>query len=409
MSEGQANGGEYRAAPQEDRPEEPKKVLRLARKWADCGDTIQKLAHNRWYVADDANLLDLADDLNEWPSINAVGVVNQAGKASGIIVRQDLFDLLGRPFGRDVLRRESIARVALGVKPFFNDSSIFSVTEEIGKGGLQAENRFFPLRTAGGEFAGIFSTQDLLIHLSELTQSDIALARSIQGRIVRDALYIDNPRFEMVGASFLSKGLGGDFYHVVKYADKRWSINLCDVSGKGVAASLMTCALWGVMQSYDYNGGVRSLVDRLNRFFIGTFGLERHATGIFADFEPASGTLLMCDQGHGHGYIIRGKKLLRMKTTEKSYPIGVSPELRPELFRYQLQAGDMVIVNSDGLVDQKNKSGDSFGLAGVKRVIETHGSLGLKEVRNRLVEEFNAFRGNTPQYDDVSFILLRYK
>lgn len=395
--------------PQEDRPEDPKKVLQLARKFPEFGETIQKLAGNRWFVNSEANLLDLADDLNDWPAIQAVGVVETNGKISGIIVRQDLFDLLGRPFGRDVLIKENVARVAQSVKPFFNDTSIFSVSDEIGKSGLHTETRYFPLRTGVGEFAGIFSTQDLLIHLSEMTQNDITLARSIQTKIVRESILIENIGFDLVSSSTMAKGVGGDFYHVIKYENNKWAFCICDVSEKGVAASLVTCSLWGVMQAYDFRGGIRSLVERLNRFFISTFGLEKYATGIFADFDPTSGSMLICDQGHGHGYIIRKGKLLKIKTSEKSFPIGVSPDLKPDLFRYQLLPGDVVLMLSDGFVEQKNRAGDSFGLIPIKKIMESHGTESLKTIKRRLLEEFHAFRGSTPQYDDITFIILRYK
>ena len=74
------------AIPQEDRPEEPKKALRLSKKPSNPGDTIQNLAINRWFVLEDSSLLDLADDLIAYPTIPAVGVTDQNGKLLGCIL-----------------------------------------------------------------------------------------------------------------------------------------------------------------------------------------------------------------------------------------------------------------------------------------------------------------------------------
>ncbi len=388
---------------------EGRKVLKLAREFKDQGETIIKLASSRWYVAYDANLLDLADDLTEDPDIQAVGVVDGKGLCIGLINRRDLFDLLSRPFGRDVMRRELVERVAISEEPIYLDTNIFTVSERMSQFDHRGEVHYFPLKSGSGEFAGLFSSQDLLIYLSEMTQQDIALARAIQNRVVKEFSYLNRDHFELAASSTMAKGVGGDFYNIKNFAKGRWFMTLCDVSGKGVSASLVTSALWGTIKVFDNHKGVGSLITTLNDFFITTFELEKYVTGVFFDLNTEKGSINIADMGHGLAFIFRDGKLLKIKSHDSNYPIGVMEEVNPEVFHYSLEPGDLLLLISDGIIEQENKDGEEFGLKRLKDFLVANRDNDLKTVRVRLLEDFHRFRQHTPLHDDITFLMLRWK
>lgn len=392
--------------PQIDNPEHPKKAIKLARAFREQGETILKLARNRWYVDETANLLDLADDFNAIPSIQAVAVLSK-GKVNGVVIRKDLFDLLGRPFGRDVLDKESVSRVARKSRVFLYTTSLVSVSEELGKVQQESDVRFYPVRSPEGEFVGIFTSQDLLNYLAEMTQKDIALARAIQGRIVKEYSVLEHSNLEIVASATMAKGVGGDFYHIQEYQPKRWLFSLCDVSGKGVAASLVTCALWGAISSFDLRRGLATLVHSLNEFIISTFQLEKYLTGVFIDYQQESRSFTIADMGHGYAFIYRNGKLMRMKTAEHSYPLGVSPNLKPELYRYSLEENDILILMTDGIIEQSGTTEGEYGIGRIKKVLETYQDESLANIRIHLLEDFHAWRGTSPLHDDITFLMVR--
>jgi sigma-B regulation protein RsbU (phosphoserine phosphatase) len=388
---------------------EGKKVLKLAREFKDQGETIIKLASSRWYVPTSANLLDLADDLMENTEIQAVGVVDDEGACVGLINRRDLFDLLSRPFGRDVMRRELVERVAVNEEPMYLDTNIFTVSERLSQFDHRGEVHYFPLKSGTGEFAGLFSSQDLLIYLSDMTQQDITLARTIQNRVVKEFSYLNKDRFEFAASSTMAKGVGGDFYNMKNYAKDRWFFTLCDVSGKGVSASLITSALWGTIKVFDNRRGIATLIRTLNDFFITTFELEKYVTGVFFDLNLDNGSINIADMGHGLAFILRDDKLLKIKSHDSNYPIGVMEEINPQVFHYSLEPGDLLIMVSDGIVEQENTGNEEFGLRRMKDFLVANKDKDLKTVRVRLLEEFHRFRGHAPLHDDVTFMMLRWK
>jgi sigma-B regulation protein RsbU (phosphoserine phosphatase) len=388
---------------------EGKKVLLLARTFKEQGETIHKLASSRWYVKSDTNLLDLADDLTEDQGIQAVGVVNEDGVCVGLINRRDLFDLLSRPFGRDVMRREQVDRVVVNQEAIYFDTNIFTVSERLNQFDHRGEVHYFPLKSGTGEFAGLFSSQDLLIYLSDMTQQDIALARAIQNRVVKEFSFLEKKQFEFVASSIMAKGVGGDFYHAKNYSPERWFFTLCDVSGKGVSASLITSALWGTIKVFDNRRGIAALVKTLNEFFITTFELEKYVTGVFFDLNLGKANINIADMGHGLAFILRDGKLLKVKSSESNVPVGVMEEINPEVYNYSLKPGDLILLVSDGIIEQENPRDEEFGLRRLKDLLVANQDQDLKTMRTRLLEEFHKFRNHTPLHDDVTFLMLRWK
>jgi sigma-B regulation protein RsbU (phosphoserine phosphatase) len=267
--------------------------------------------------------------------------------------------------------------------------------------------RYYPIRTDRDEFVGIFNSQDLLYFLSELTQNDISLARSIQTRIVKESMQEKSSTIEIISSSTMAKGVGGDFYHYRQYNDSRWLFCLCDVSGKGVAASMVTCALWGAVSGFDMRYGISRLIRHLNNLMLQTFEQEKFATGVFIDYNATTKEMIIADAGHGYAYICRNGKLMRIKPAKNSWPLGISADMNIELYRYTLQKDDIVLLATDGLVEQPGKEETRYTMAPVQRLLETHFSNGLDQLRQRLLEDFHSFRGTNPLCDDLTFLMFR--
>jgi serine phosphatase RsbU (regulator of sigma subunit) len=92
-----------------------------------------------------------------------------------------------------------------------------------------------------------------------------------------------------------------------------------------------------------------------------------------------------------------------------SQPIGYYPELRP--FKKQiidLEEGDTVYTFSDGFVDQFGGQNEKkFLSANFRKLLISVADLGVKEQKVKIVEAFNAWKGDIEQVDDVCVIGVR--
>lgn len=354
-------------------------------------------------VSCEARTLELADGMRSLPSVEVVAVLDRDSRPLGIIQRERLFALLGKPFGREVLGRTAVSELAERVPLLDVNENVFSAAGAEPEG--MAEYRV--LVSADGCFRGLLSSRDLSDYLSRMTRDDIELAGDIQSRLEECNEAIDGDGLSFEAWSRAARGVGGDFWFTRRLDDGTVFFCLCDVSGKGVAASLVVSMVYGMLLMYDYGKGLPALLSGLNESIIATFRLERYLTGFFAILDPRRGTLAVADMGHSHAIILRGGRGMRLRGKARNMPIGISPQLSPQIETWRLLSGDSLLVYSDGLVEQEGPGGREFGEARLSMAfasaIEAGGA-----VAEALPFAVDAHRGGLPQQDDMSFVYVGY-
>ncbi len=371
-------------------------------------NSIAKLASSHAYAYKGDTIERLADDLAKHEDVLAVCIVDENRKIAGIVVRKELYAMLGRPFGRDVLKKRRIEEITRGAVRFNSNHNIFSIAEEIDHLLRDKEISYFILAEANDEFAGIFSTRDMLIYLSDITKNDISLARHLQTRFVKEHMAIKEKGFEVVAASITAKGVGGDFYSIQRYDDNRYIVALCDVSGKGVAASVVTSALWGMMNIFDFRQGITRFIMQVNNYLFRNFEAEKFITGVFLDIDQSTGEIQVCDMGHSYLFILRDGKFLKIRTNQNNVPIGIMSDIFPQSDSLFLKRNDVLFLPTDGLLEQENMEGKLYTVGRIAAVMKRDIS-SLEKAHIRILQDFHSFRGQHHLHDDVTFLLMRYE
>ena len=159
------------------------------------------------------------------------------------------------------------------------------------------------------------------------------------------------PAYELAAHFTAAREISGDFYDWYRTADGHVAFTLGDVMGKGLPAALMMAtaraALRGSAGMPQLDGGVKRAADVM------AAALEvNHAyvTVFHAVYDPASGDLSYVDAGHGHARLLRGVTGQETLPT-RSAPIGIFPDTQYAIGEVTLNAGDTLVVFSDGLLD----------------------------------------------------------
>ena len=339
------------------------------------GESISKLASNRFSVRVETDVYDLAAAMDKASDLLAVGVVDENGAPVGIISRRHLFDHLGKMYGRDLYKRKQVSDLVKPAPVLRDDLNIFGVAEILRGDLRRMEDTWYVLVNAAGAFSGVFSSKNLLIYLSETTARDIELARRLQTAIVHERLQVEDKRFALVCSSRMAKEVGGDFYVAKELDAKRLLVGLCDVSGKGIAASLVTAVLGGIFDTYSARSSLSDFLKGLNRYLYETFQLDYFVTGVFMELDRESGQATICDMGHSYLLVMRGTTLMRPGKKAPNPPLGVDPEATPRLSHYRLEHGDLTFFFTDGVVEQKNREGEDYSEMRVWKMLRTHASM----------------------------------
>src|SRR6056297_1187410 len=371
--------------------------------------SIGKIVSSGMYVHEDTpieDLLTLFQDSKE--EIPAIGVVNNELRGKGAIVRKELVTLLSRPFGREVMKKRPVKKVSSETRSFLQNLHIFSVSDDLDKAIKQGSDEFFLLHDRDGRFQGLFSTQDLMIYLSNLTQEDITLAHNLQTRMVKERLSVLTADIEVAGSANTAKGVGGDFYSVKKITAKDWILSLCDVSGKGVAASIITAMLYGIIETFEFRRGLTEFVKRLNHSVFSTFNAEKYLTGVFLLFDESNSKIKILDMGHSFVTLLRDGRIRSIESSEKNLPVGITPDLDPGVIGLTLKRGDIMVLVTDGLTEQQNESGEEYPIKRLYHILTEYSQESLEELRERILDDFHSFKEDDPYHDDVTFMLIRY-
>lgn len=367
--------------------------------------SILKAARLFWTAPADLSATALADELRAAPDIAAVGLVDADGRALGIVRREQLFGMLSKPFGREILGKMPSSELMEAFPSFDAHEGLFTVANAFLGDDPDYAPEFSLLVDEDGHFQGVLSARDLSAYLAAMTREDIDLAGSLQERLLGSNELAQGEDWAIGAWSRAARGVGGDFWFTKTMDDGRVFLALCDVSGKGVAASLVVAMAWGMLKTYDLSRGIVPLIKGLNDALIASFHLEKYLTGFFAIYDPVSKVLELADMGHSHALVFRGAKARKPVLGQANLPVGIEPALEPGLVRWRMKVGDRLLIYSDGLTEQENSAGKELG---EKRLalIAAEALASGESLEEALALAFDRYRGKTPQQDDVTMLSL---
>jgi len=177
----------------------------------------------------------------------------------------------------------------------------------------------------------------------------------------------------IVGESRPGQYVGGDFFDVIRLADGKIGIALGDVSGKGVAASVLMTLTQGFLHAALLESGdPASAVTRLNAFIAPRRPASKFVTLWCGVIDPAAGQIHYVDAAHGYGLLRRRDGTVVPLNEGGGLPIGVMDDGIYEAEIAPFSAGDTLVVVSDGIVEQPAHGAEprvEFGVEGVETML----------------------------------------
>jgi sigma-B regulation protein RsbU (phosphoserine phosphatase) len=370
------------------------------------GSSLLKVATQFSYIDYRCPIEVVARAFQQSSSLLALGVVDKDLHFVGIVDRANFFSALGRPFGRDILIRKEIIEVVEPVASFYFNKNVFSVAQDLDQQGLPKDKiQYYGLTDEHHRFMGLFSSLDLLSYLSGITQQDLQLASKLQERMIRQSQRIQESTFSCYSFSLYAKGMGGDYYQISNIDGHSWFLTLADVSGKGVAASIITSLLWGMLRTYPWNKGLKHLLKEINSALIQTFHMEKYLTGMFGLFDDHEKTIKLADMGHSLSFLVRKNKVHHIHGPHVNIPLGIEETIEPSTVKLKLKSKDILIFITDGLVEQVGVDGNPLSAEDwIEKLLPCLTQ--AENPINQFIEIFNDFRRGMPQQDDLTGLFL---
>lgn len=369
-----------------------------------ASDSPASLVRHLWAVEETTTIGELAEELRTREEIPVVGIVDAAGTLKGVLRRAHFFSALGRPFGWDVLRRKPVTDLLEPVQRFSSDESLLLITEQLSVLEESTEQNYYAVVDAQNRFGGFFSPQDLLVWLSRNTQRDLATAQNLQSQLVKKDWTMEGKGVWAQGFCEMFKGVGGDFVTLRTLSADRWFGCVCDVSGKGIAASLVTTLLWGLLEEIDLGQPLPAILGRINAAIGKAFQSEKFVSGFFWTWDAEQGLLKFADMGHSHEYFWT-KGVLQSAGDSPNLPLGITDDLEILAVERRLEVGDGFLVYTDGLVENIWRNGSDFPLEAILgEALASDSSVPNQGVVGHLGRSMREFRKTFPLHDDVTLV-----
>lgn len=236
-------------------------------------------------------------------------------------------------------------------------------------------------------------------------EHDLEMAAQIQAALLpKPDLCFDgweiHAHYEAVGP------VSGDYYDVIRSAarDGESLFLFGDVSGKGVAASLLMASLQAIFRSLIASGlPLQELLTRGNRLFCETSGPSSFATLVCGRLSP-SGALELANAGHYPPLLLRGSRVESLPAT--GLPVGLFCSAEYASHSVQLAPGDLLLLYTDGLSEARDDKGEEYGLARIMAVLEHGHGRSAQGVTRALIDDLAGFQRGTRRADDLTVMAL---
>lgn len=219
--------------------------------------------------------------------------------------------------------------------------------------------------------------------------------------------------------------IGGDLVGMFSPGQDQVGFYSIDVSGHGITSAMMTARLGGYLSStyFDQNLGMELQDDRsrklrrpdavaemLNSRLLADTGIEEYFTMAYATADLRTGRVQLIQAGHPHPLVLRRDGRMEF-IGEGGIPIGLLPNVPFDQFETVLEAGDRLLLYSDGFTECVMKNGKMLEQEGLVNLIQElpQGHSG-QEFLDDLFWSLN--RSMSPEEgmdDDVSAILFEYQ
>lgn len=287
---------------------------------------------------------------------------------------------------------------------------------------------------ANGSMSTAFTTEDLKVFQTITEQSafalyseaiyleasekkrldhDLEIAREIQA-VLLPAMPPPFEGYELSGINIPARQVSGDYFDYVKVDETHLGIAVADVSGKGIPASLIMAMARSVLRSEAAgNFSAAEVLRRVNRQLYPDIKEDMFISMAYLVINSSSGEVTLARAGHDAPLLCRAGDLSVEKMSPKGMALGIdSGEVFNRVIidqRFEMGAGDCLLLYTDGATEAMDDAGLEFGLDRVVTALQTEATRGARQVVTRLTEELRAFVGNHPRYDDVTMIAIRKK
>lgn len=204
--------------------------------------------------------------------------------------------------------------------------------------------------------------------------------------------------------------VSGDYCDLVAHENAGLYFMLGDVSGKGVAASLLMAHLNAALRGFARSGlSPQEALGEADRL-LAESTLASHYVTLVCGRANAAGEVEIVNAGHCAPIVVRGSGVVET-VPSTGLPLGLAisaePGRRYPTERLRLNPGDTLVVYTDGLTEATNAGEEEYGSERLSRVLSALAKQSPRELIARSLADVSSFLNGEAFSDDLTVLALR--
>jgi sigma-B regulation protein RsbU (phosphoserine phosphatase) len=238
-------------------------------------------------------------------------------------------------------------------------------------------------------------------------ERELQAAQRMQGALLRP-VPAEDFGVDLAARILSAREVCGDLYDFLRYGPTRIGFGLGDVSGKGSAAALYGAVAIGILRSIAPQKLLPAeLLRQLNQLICERRIEGRFLTFCFATWRKPTRKLRVANAGQTQPLLYRGGRCEQLKLV--GFPLGIYDDVTYEEWTINLDPGDILVFQSDGLSEAADPEGNFFGIPRIASLIEQNAALASGDLADLLLSQVQEFTRGTAITDDRTLVVMKVR
>lgn len=209
--------------------------------------------------------------------------------------------------------------------------------------------------------------------------------------------------------SMPAENVCGDYYDIIPSRKERITFIMGDVAGKGMNSLIIMAMIRAMFRLVtNTNKSSATLLEWVNRAICSEKnGMDHFASVSLINYNSIDNTAQVATSGTNPVLFYSAAEGTIKKISIDCEPIGVEKTTEYKDIDLTLNAGDILISCTDGVLECLNENGVQYSLDNLTNVIKANCKLSGKDIANKVKDSIKKFCGTTQQYDDQSLLVVK--
>jgi len=239
------------------------------------------------------------------------------------------------------------------------------------------------------------------------TMQELSLARSIQASFLPETVP-QMQGWQLVATLEPARQIAGDYYDFIQLPESKLGILIADVADKGLGSALYMALSSTLIRTFasEYHRDPAKVLQTANQHILRNARANLFVTVFYGVLDPFTGMLNYANAGHNPPYLIGNQNGVKA-LNNTGMPLGIDEDNNWGQDQVIISPGEMLLMYTDGVTDAQNNNGEFIDRKVLLGSAQQQIGRPVQEVMQGILDKVHRFVGDSPQFDDITLVILR--